>query len=179
MAAAPIKTYALVNNGTLTHRNMELRHGNMPFLFITQDTFGLPRLKFRTQSHKGPVVAAAKLPLASRGVQVYLGDPDGGGGAGAGWTPVDNDNWLSLAAFSFRGVGDGHVFTWKKTHSHGRWAPLFFSFSFFTFVISVKSQKTTTPSALALGVFNLTFWLTGFFFSLRFHSPQRQQCEPE
>jgi hypothetical protein len=124
LTVQPIKTYEVVNNGTFTTRNVELRHANMPFLWATQDTWnmGLPRVKLRTQSAKGPVVAVSKLALFTRGVDVFLGDPDevkASGGKPA-WTNVESDSAWSVAAFSFRGFGDGHLYVWKRTHNHGK-----------------------------------------------------------
>jgi hypothetical protein len=86
---------------------------------------GLPRLKFHTESAKGPVIAVAKLPVFSRGVDVFLGDPEDvkNSGAKPEWTNVESDSSWSLAAFSFRGYGDGHLYTWKRTHNHGNFLP--------------------------------------------------------
>jgi hypothetical protein len=113
-----IKTYHVVNAGTFTTRNVELHHANMPFLWAQQDTWkmGVPKIRFRTQSPTGPVIAGAKLPVFARGVDVVLGDPED---KSLTWTAVEPDNSFTLSSYSFRGYGSGHLYTWKRTHNHG------------------------------------------------------------
>lgn len=115
---ALVKQYQVIKDSTFTYNRLQIRHNGVPFVWINgnRSPFGRPKFTIHTNSPSGPVVAAAKLPILSSGVDVLLGDPKSS--PEDHWTNAEVDGWTA-SGYSFRGYGDGHLFAWRRTHKKG------------------------------------------------------------
>lgn len=118
--AASLKVYEVVKNSTFTYRDLEIRHEGVPFLYVSLETRILrPPIMSISTSPNGPVVAGARFPSFSTGVEVTIGDA--ANAQDENYVPVESVSMMG-SSYSFPGVGTGHLYEWKRTHNKGKHA---------------------------------------------------------